>query len=233
MKLTYISGFLVILLVLIYGHDLSARNADAVPIITVDQPFWDYGNVPFDFNMVHFYRINNDGEAILKLKKVGSNCDCTTASAIDTLVAPGKSTLIRVDFWTTDFYGTNVRKISIESNDPESPLITLEYNSNIGEMPDHIKVEPEGLFYLPTVSEKTLKLINNSGDEINYTISLEADSLITTKKYEGVVPKKGTSDVVIRVNDDLPKGTRFTSFNIQFVGESALRMTVPIKIVRF
>lgn len=221
------------LLLIITVTPAFSANKSASPQIEVEEPFWDYGFVPFDYNMVHFFTVKNTGDANLKIEKVGSNCDCTTARAYKMDLSPGESTLIRLDFWTTDYYGSNVREITIESNDPLNPILQLEYGSNIGALPAAYIAEPKSLFFLPSHQEKVITLHNKSPKAVDYEIRLEADSLLNLDVLKGEIKSGEAVPVKVAISDRAGKGTTYTSFNIRFDGEKPIRTTVPVKIVRY
>lgn len=208
-------------------------NKGANPQIVAENPFWDYGFVPFDYNMVHFFTITNTGNAKLKIGRVISSCDCTTARALDTIVAPGASTKIRVDFWTTDYYGSNIREITIESNDPFDSNLVLQYNSNIGALPTAFAAEPKSLFYLPSHNDKSLDLVNKTSAPAKFEITPESDSILIFDKLNGEIPAGESLPIEVSISERIRKGTTYTSFNVLVEGEKPIRTTVPVKIVRY
>ncbi len=211
----------------------NAANKNASPQIKAEEPFWDFGFVPFDYDMVHFFKITNAGNAKLKIKHVASSCDCTTARALDTIISPGESTKIRVDFWTTDYYGSNIREVTIESNDPATPELVLQYNSNIGALPTAFSAEPKSLFYLPSHDEKLIQFHNRTSKPATIVITPESDSILVFDRLEGEIPAGGDLPVNILVGARAKKGTTYTSFNVLFKGEKPIQTTVPVKIVRY
>lgn len=214
---------------------IMAKEMPRQPSIKADHLYWDYGYIPFDYDMVHFFPIKNTGDANLIISKVGSNCDCTTTSIEDTLLKPGEETMIRIDFWTTDYYGTNVREVGVESNDPLNPLLILEYNSVIGALPAKYTVEPKSLFYLPAHNEKKVAFHNRSDNEVEYTITPEPDKILIFPEgsLSGRIPAGGNVDLTIKIGENAFKGNTFTSFNVQFTGDQPIRTTVPVKIARY
>ncbi len=70
------------------------------------------------------YTIHNSGSQPLKIGKVVTSCDCTKASVDSSEVAPGGTTVLRVhmDPALLDLYGNIRRDITVESNDPKTPV---------------------------------------------------------------------------------------------------------------
>ncbi len=226
--------FFLFLLITLFQYPIAnSRTEEEQPRIEIEEPYWDFGFIPFDYDMVHFFKVKNTGNANLIMFRAASNCDCTTARILDTLLSPGESTLIRVDFWTTDYYGTNVRQITVESNDPLNPVLELEYNSNIGALPTAFSANPKSLFFLPSQTQKTISLSNQSGKKAQYKILLEADSLISVESLEGEIAAGESVELAVTLNPEIPKGTVFTSFHLIFRDDKEIKTTVPIKIVKY
>ncbi len=226
-------GVIFIMLILFLTLAMAILAEEKHPEIYIEEDTWDFGYVPFDYDMVHIFRVENRGKAPLKIFKSMSNCDCTTSSIKDTLVPPGGSTQLRIDFWTTDYYGSNERYVEIKSNDPNNPVMLARYTSNIGTLPVEFGVDPKSLFFLPAHKAKDLKLFNNSKRELEYTLIPTIDSIFTLDKSTGVIKPGETIPINITAREDLPRGTFHSSFIVQFEMDNPIRTTVPIKIVRY
>lgn len=222
----------VLMAVLLFPIIAFTRDA-GVPEIFAPEPFWDYGVVPMDYNLVHYFRIENKGTADLHIHRVYSNCDCTAAGVMDTVIPPKGFALVRVDFKTTDYYGSKIRDVSVESNDPKMPLLRLEYGSNIGALPTNIGLTPQSLFFLPANKVKEFQLVNKTGQTLPYRLIIEADSLFTLTAESGNIGGNEIIPMKITVNDNLKPGTYHSSLAVIFGDKGQFRTTFPIKIVRF
>lgn len=207
----------------------SSKNAG---IVAVEELF-DFGFVPIGFQLVHVYKIYNDGEADLRLNKLVPNCDCTRVIPKDTLIAPGDTTEIKIHFKTDDYYGPTKRHVAVHSNDPENPTILLEYSSNIGFYPKYFRISPKSLFFLQGHKSKELNLLNAFKDKVEFTIELEDDSVFTIDYMDGIIPPGREFKIVVTPNPELKKGTYESNFTIIYEQEKKVRITVPIKIARF
>jgi hypothetical protein len=226
-------GVMTIILILFLIPAVTIMADEKHPEIYIEEDTWDFGYVPFDYDMVHIFKVENRGKAPLAIYKTMSNCDCTTSSIKDTLVPSGGATQLRIDFWTTDYYGSNERYVEIKSNDPDNPVIKASYTSNIGTLPVDFGVDPKSLFFLPTHKAKDIKLFNNSERDLGFILIPTIDSVFTLEKSEGVIKPGESVPINIAARDDLPRGTFHSSFIVQFETDIHIRTTVPIKIVRY
>ena len=94
--------FILMTAIFAYGQ---AEVYTSKPAISAEEVFWDFGFVPFEYELVHYYEIKNSGKNNLYITHIGTSCDCSHARALDTLIPPGASTKIKVNFSTTDYYG--------------------------------------------------------------------------------------------------------------------------------
>lgn len=224
---------LLVLLIMIMSVFTRAEIKTSKPAISVEEVFWDFGFVPFDYELVHFYEIKNSGNENLYITHIASSCDCTHGRAQDTLIPPGKSTKIKATFSTKDYYGKSTRTIALTTNDPENPVFDLEFVSLIGALPKYVAAQPNALFFLSPHKDKDVKLLNNSGSEIDVEIYLEPDSIFTISETEHTIYSGSSATIKVTPRPDLNPGTYHSSFLVDFKTEPNVRVTVPVKIVRF
>ena len=203
------------------------------PSIGSDEISWNFGFVPFDYDLVHYYDIKNEGSGNLYITNIATSCDCTHARAIDTLIPPGGETKIKTEFSTKNYYGKNTRTVAISTNDPQNPTFDLEFVSLIGALPKFVEAVPNALFFLPAHKEKDLKLLNKSDSEINVIISMEPDSIVTIDKTEMNIESGESAVIKVTPSDNLGPGTFLSSFAVDFGTTPPVRITVPVKIVRY
>jgi len=182
---------------------------------------------------VHYYEVQNSGDENLYITDIGTSCDCTHARAIDTLIPPGGTSKIKVNFSTKNYYGKNTRTVAISSNDPDTPTFNLEFLSLIGALPKNVEAVPNALFFLPPHKEKEIKLLNKSGSPIETIIALEPDSIFSIDKKEARVEPGQFAVLKVVPRDNLKPGTYQSSFTVDFMANPPIRITVPVKIVRY
>jgi len=213
-----------------YGQ---TKTKESKPSITAVETSWDFGFVPFDYELVHFYEIKNSGDENLYITHIGTSCDCTYGHALDTLILPGESTKIKATFSTENYYGKNTRTLALSTNDPRHPVFNLEFVSMIGALPSQVEAKPNALFFLPPHKDKDVKLLNKSDSDIEVLISLEPDSIFTISDTELQIASGSSATVKITPKKDLHAGTYQSSFLVLFKTEPNVRITVPVKIVRY
>ena len=233
MKRTLRSLLLLSTIVFTFSVYTQADTQKSKPIISADKVFWDFGFVPFDYELVHYYQINNTGTENLYITHIGSSCDCTSGRALDTLIQPGKSTKIKATFSTKDYYGKNTRTLALNTNDPDNPVFNLEFVSLIGALPKQIEAQPNALFFLPPHKDKDVKLLNKTNSVINVKISLEPDSIVTVSATEFEIKPRSSVSIKVTPDPSLNAGTYLSSFLVEFGAKPTVRVTVPIKIVRY
>ncbi len=225
----------ILLITLVFASFIcsQAETQESKPSIFSEEVFWDFGFVPFDYELVHFYDIKNNGNGNLYITHIGSSCDCSHGRALDTLIRPGESTKIKATFSTTDYYGKNTRTLTLNTNDPTNPVFNLEFVSLIGALPKQVEAQPNALFFLPPHKDKDVKLLNNSGSDIEVKIYMEPDSIFTVSGTELEIKSDSSVSINVTPNSDLSAGTYHSSFLVEFGTKPKVRVTVPVKIVRY
>ncbi len=70
--------------------------AMAGPIVTVDQPEYDYGTIGLGKMVRHTFTVRNTGDAMLEIFRVRASCGCTTTELIKTRLQPGETVPLEV-----------------------------------------------------------------------------------------------------------------------------------------
>lgn len=101
---------------------------------------YEFGNMAYGNTGKHTWTIKNTGEGPLELLKGSSTCSCTVADfekdpktgvAVDKIkLKPGESHEITVS-WTPKGRGPFHKETSIETNDPENPVIWFRINGEV------------------------------------------------------------------------------------------------------
>lgn len=229
------NSILPILLVFLFIQSgWAGAGTGKVSKISVESSTWDFGYVPLDYKLIHIYKVKNEGNADLHITKMIPNCDCTIAISSDTLIMPDSTINIKIVFDTKNYYGQNNRMVAVHSDDPENPIINLEYASNIGIFPKFFQVEPRSLFFLKGHKSKIFKLLNLSDENMEFTLEIEPDSYFSIDKVSGKLGSKKDVEIEVVPSDKLKRGTFHSSFRVKFHAEpKPIFVTVPIKIVRY
>jgi Protein of unknown function (DUF1573) len=94
---------------------LSCTQPNQKPILLVDRDSLDIGQINFNDSARLLYVLENNGDAQLEIKSVGTSCGCSKAYFSDSIVNPGASVELRVGYKATDT-GHFKKHIVIETN---------------------------------------------------------------------------------------------------------------------
>lgn len=176
------------------------------PNIHLNQENYDFGKVLYGATVSYRFIIKNIGSQPLIIKKIQTDCGCTTTVLDNKELSPNSSTELITSFETTGLSpGKKQKKIYVDSNDPEHPtrVLTLmaevirEVSVNqltLAKKIDHF--EPKHVFDIKvtntSVAPKTIKSARVG--ENNTSVTLTPDHL--------VVPPNSTLPLSIEVSLD-------------------------------
>ena len=96
------------------GRSKAALGLTEGPLIRLDERRWDVGRVPQNSAFRHSFRLRNDGTAPLVIQKVETDCGCTAAMYRDTVIAPGASSALDLQFDSRDCEGEVQRVVVLK-----------------------------------------------------------------------------------------------------------------------
>lgn len=105
----------------------------AAPVISADRPVFDFGTITSGKKIDHIFTLKNKGDAPLAILKTKTSCGCTVASVSTRSIEPGRSAELKTSFDSTNFSGKITKTITVETNDPATPTITLTLRGTIRE----------------------------------------------------------------------------------------------------
>ncbi len=196
----------------------------------------DFGAVGVDFLVYHSFTYVNESSKPVVLKTKNVPCECSKVTIKDSLVAPGDSTSIRLEFDTKNVFGPTTKAFTISTTDPSYPVLEYYYVSNVGQWLLGVRPDPPSVFFLPAHESKKVKLSNPRANKLGITYVDRADSLFTVKVSKQVIGKGETTELEVTVSPDLKKGTYFSSFRLRLdpsEGANPFILTIPVKIVRY
>jgi len=122
----------------------------AAPVIEVDDPIHDFGTVMEGLSTEHAFVLRNAGDEDLEVTAVRVSCGCTTPALDKTGLAPGEEVDLTTLLNTYRLQGAVEKTITVASNDPETPELTLHLVGEVTPPPDHMVPggELNYLFYL-------------------------------------------------------------------------------------
>ncbi len=116
----------------------TAAPAGPAPRLVVAEPIHDAGDVSKGEKVSVDFVVENQGDAELEITAVHPSCGCTVAS-FDKSVAAGGKGKIHAELDTADFQGPLAKTITVVSNDPVNPRLTLTIKVKVE---PHIAVHP-------------------------------------------------------------------------------------------
>ncbi len=103
-----------------------------VPRLVIDTPFMDFGEIPPE-KTTRTVAVRNIGTGELKVEKVTTSCNCTTAELTSQAIPPGGSAELKITF-DPEFHETEgkvMRLVWIDSNDPATPHAEVEFQVKV------------------------------------------------------------------------------------------------------
>lgn len=117
----------------------AAPATDQAPAIFCEQPSFDFGSLDSTQTATHEYVLVNKGTVPLEITQARPSCGCTVASISEKTVAPGAETRITAVLNLAGRSGPQHKTITVESNDPKQPQLTLTLQGSVGEI---VSVQP-------------------------------------------------------------------------------------------
>lgn len=111
---------------LLLAAAVPAVAQDAQPRAVVAAPVQDFGKVSQGQQLSHDFEIRNEGTAPLELNRVEPACGCTVAK-FDRIIPPGGTGKVHADIDTATLAGSVSRGITVYTNDPANPQLTLTF----------------------------------------------------------------------------------------------------------
>jgi hypothetical protein len=101
----------------------------------------DFGSVPRGPTLMHPFHLTNNTGRTAHISSVRVSCGCVSASALDSVLAPGQSTVIQASMDTRRFLGTKAVTIYVSFDQPRRDEVRLWVQANSR---DDLLVTPAG-----------------------------------------------------------------------------------------
>lgn len=150
------------------------------PKVSIQQLTHDFGNINENEIVKHTYVISNNGGDLLKILDVRASCGCTAAKPDKSELKPGESTDLVVSFNSKGRKGPQSKTVTVVTNDPETPNITLSFKCNIV-INKTVENKFGAILFLPETQHDFGKV--PEGKKVEYTFNFE---------------NKGTESLVIK-----------------------------------
>ena len=140
-------------------------NAMASPVLQVQEPKFDFGEVYQGNKVLHVFQFTNQGDEDLLIDRVSTSCGCTAVLVSEKKLSPGGQGELQANFDSTRFHGAVSKTIYIYSNDPVNPVMQLHIQ---GKVLETVVVEPPQLNLGQVKAEEPVKskvVLRNQGPE--------------------------------------------------------------------
>lgn len=221
-------AFVSFLLINTAYADLGVHSTVKVP-----EPVFDFGSVSQGATITHDFKIQNTGNAVLRVNKIVPSCGCTAGTMDPEKIKPGESGVIHVSFDTAGFSGNKVKTVRLYTNDPfsESVLLTLK-----GSIEPDTRIEPRQLLFNDVIKDG--ESILNAEQVLTISVREGAGvTLGTVKTYAPHIEIKELSSsatqkrLQISIAPSAPKGEIRDKIIVQVKGGKRNSINVPVYAV--
>lgn len=123
---------LIPVLLLIYISNSYSNLPSPLPVIKFDDLNYDFGEVKKGENLEHVFKFTNSGKGKLVITSVQPSCGCTGVVMDEKKeYESGEEGEIKITFNTQGRLGVNTKTVSVNTNDPENPVITLTFKCKV------------------------------------------------------------------------------------------------------
>ncbi len=210
------------------GMSPAASWADSL----FDELSRDFGPVPRGTIQTHAFHLTNRTGSPLHIASVRVSCGCTTASALQTDVEPGKSTAILAQMDTHRFSGPKTVTIFVQFDRPQWEEVRLWVQANSRE---DVSMVPESLAFgrVPRGSAPTAGLdVTLMGDGNWQVTDVRADSNYIQPRVTEV--KRDAAEAVYhvaaRIRPDAPVGKWYTDLWLETNNPNTPRVRIPLTV---
>ena len=123
---------LIPVILLIFISNSYSNLSSPLPVIKFDDLNYDFGIVKQGENLEHVFKFTNSGKGTLIITSVKPSCGCTSVVMDEKKeFAEGETGEIKITFSTQGRQGVNTKTVSVNTNDPEYPVITLTFKCTV------------------------------------------------------------------------------------------------------
>lgn len=214
----------------------SVSAADQLPDLRFTEEKYDIGCVGVDFKIYHTIKMVNYGQDTIRIDTMTGHCDCTEVRFRDSVVTPGDTARGLMIFNTTDMYGPIEKDIRVYSSDKKSHYAYLPYTAIVGQWLHQVEPKPVSVFFLPGQKSRSSSFLNHELEYIMLQdIRLDGD-VFDVRTVRSRAGKGESLELEVTPKADLPPGTHITNFTAIIglpEGSPPLRITIPVKVVKY
>ncbi|MFA5043792.1 MAG: DUF1573 domain-containing protein [Kiritimatiellia bacterium] len=122
----------------------AAAPARDLPRLICDEPEYWFGALSNTNAVPHTFMLANEGAAPLVIYRVQTDCGCARVRLENRIIHPGEQIAVQVRLILKGRSGAQHKRVTIESNDPGQPRLTL---SLIGGAVAEVAVKPDRIYW--------------------------------------------------------------------------------------
>lgn len=123
---------LIPVLFLIVISNSFSKVIPAGPAIKFDDMSYDFGVVKQGIELEHIFKFTNTGDGTLEITSVKPSCGCTGVVMDEKKeFTQGEEGEIKITFNTQGRQGINSKAVTVNTNDPENPIIILTFKCEV------------------------------------------------------------------------------------------------------
>ncbi len=213
---------------------LSVPAVHAQAKLQFSEPGFNFGKAAQHALLNHTFWIRSVGSDTLRINKVVPGWSCTQAPLSDSVVAPGDSVALEIQFSTRSYRGYVAKRPYVETNssvDKQYIRIDCELIPD-DEVMSPIKIDPVRVDvsqFTKLPRRKAKFLLTNTSDK-DYDIQVVDDK---NKDFDITLPKKikagETVDGFIEVHEDAIEKDFEESATFQINDDGMTRFSIPVK----
>lgn len=191
------------------AQDQAVPAADAAaPRIVALEPIFDFGEKQStDEAVEHDFLIRNEGATSLVIESVRSSCGCTAVKPSQDVVPPGGEAAIRARFDLRGRNGYQIKTITVNSNDPKTPTLTMQLKGTIVQA---LRAQPSSLFFgrvePGSLRSRTFDIISGKGPIQIVSFRTDKPGLVLTPVAAEAGTDGATHRFELALDPALPEG---------------------------
>jgi hypothetical protein len=214
---------------------MSPAFAGSTALVATENQF-DFGHSGRDFKLFHTFSLHNQGKSPITLHSANVICECTSVQIMDTALAPGESTAVRITLDTYSLFGQSTKSFTISTSDPSAPAFEYTYQSVVDQWPFGLRPEPLSVFFLPGQPAKRDVIANRALDRVEILVADQADTTYTVNILKSQATKGERVEIEVTPKGSLRAGTYLSSFRLSLKvpgDKPPVMLNIPVKIVRY
>jgi hypothetical protein len=192
----------------------------------------DFGSVPRGPMLSHPFRLTNNTSSPIQIASVRVSCGCVTATAFDSVVPPGQSTVVLAQMDTRRFAGVKSVTIYVQVSQPHWEEVRLWVQANSR---DDMTISPDGFTFgqvkrgSDPSTDVTVTFLGSSQWQLEGAQSESNYVQVSVKELRRDYAER-SYQVSAKIRPDTPVGKWYTDIWLKTNNPSGARVRVPLTV---